>query len=49
MQVGLGSAYAWSTLRIPLSERFGWSIPEVNLTFSIMSSAPGWPPSSVGC
>ena len=41
MQVGLGSAYAWSTLRIPLSERFGWSIPEVNLTFSVMILSAG--------
>ena len=35
MQVALGAVYAWSVFRIPLSKSFGWSIPQVTLTFTI--------------
>jgi len=35
MQVALGAVYAWSVFRIPLTQRFGWSIPQVTLTFTI--------------
>src|SRR5713101_4090467 len=35
MQVALGAVYAWSVFRIPLTKAFGWSIPEVTLTFTI--------------
>jgi OFA family oxalate/formate antiporter-like MFS transporter len=35
MQVALGAVYAWSVFRDPLVQAFGWSIPEVTLTFSI--------------
>jgi OFA family oxalate/formate antiporter-like MFS transporter len=31
----LGAVYAWSVFRIPLAKQFGWSIPEVTLTFTI--------------
>src|ERR1700736_1202919 len=34
-QVALGAVYAWSVFRIPLAKQFGWSIPEVTLTFTI--------------
>ena len=35
MQVALGAVYAWSVFRIPLTRGFGWTIPEVTLTFTI--------------
>lgn len=35
MQVALGAVYAWSVFRIPLTKAFGWTIPEVTLTFTI--------------
>src|SRR4029077_7056557 len=35
MQVALGAIYAWSVFRIPLSQEFGWTIPQVTLTFTI--------------
>jgi OFA family oxalate/formate antiporter-like MFS transporter len=35
LQMALGSAYAWSVFRIPLAKQFGWSIPQVTLTFTI--------------
>jgi MFS transporter, OFA family, oxalate/formate antiporter len=35
LQIALGAVYAWSVFRIPLARRFGWSIPEVTLTFTI--------------
>src|SRR5215813_1808593 len=35
MQLALGAVYAWSVFRIPLAQRFGWSISEVTLTFTI--------------
>jgi OFA family oxalate/formate antiporter-like MFS transporter len=37
LQMALGSAYAWSVFRIPLSKEFGWSVSQVTLTFTI-----GW-------
>ena len=42
MQAGLGTAYAWSAFRNPLAERFGWSLSEVSLTFSIMILTAGF-------
>ena len=41
VQVGLGSAYAWSVFRNPLSDAFGWSISEVTLTFSLFVLSAG--------
>jgi len=35
MQIALGAVYAWSVFRVPLSKKFGWSISEVTLTFTI--------------
>lgn len=35
MQIALGAVYAWSVFRIPLSKAFGWTIPQVTLTFTI--------------
>jgi OFA family oxalate/formate antiporter-like MFS transporter len=35
MQIALGAVYAWSVFRIPLAKQFGWSIPQVTLTFTI--------------
>src|SRR5579862_1078302 len=35
MQIALGAVYAWSVFRIPLARQFGWSIPQVTLTFTI--------------
>lgn len=35
LQVVLGSVYAWSVFRVPLTKQFHWSIPQVTLTFTI--------------
>ncbi len=35
LQVALGAVYAWSVFRKPLTGRFGWSIEQVTLTFTI--------------
>src|ERR1700722_9304008 len=35
IQLALGAAYAWSVFRKPLTDQFGWSSPEVTLTFTI--------------
>ena len=35
LQIALGAVYAWSVFRKPLTSRFGWTIPEVTLTFTI--------------
>src|SRR6266403_1444852 len=35
LQVALGAVYDWSVFRVPLAKQFGWSIPEVTLTFTI--------------
>src|SRR5262245_49927592 len=35
MQTALGAVYAWSVFRTPLATRFGWTIAEVTLTFTI--------------
>ncbi len=35
MQIALGAVYAWSVFRIPLARQYGWSIPQVTLTFTI--------------
>src|SRR5208283_5084808 len=35
MQVALGAVYAWSVFRIPLTKKFGWSVTNVTLTFTI--------------
>src|ERR1700682_5317670 len=35
LQIALGAVYAWSVFRAPLARQFGWSIPEVTLTFTI--------------
>ncbi len=35
LQMALGSAYAWSVFRIPLSKQFGWTISQVTIAFTI--------------
>ena len=35
LQIALGAVYAWSVFRIPLARQFGWSIPDITLTFTI--------------
>ena len=35
LQVVLGSVYAWSIFRLPLTKQFHWTIPQVTLTFTI--------------
>ena len=35
LQVVLGSVYAWSVFRVPLTKQFHWTIPQVTLTFTI--------------
>jgi OFA family oxalate/formate antiporter-like MFS transporter len=35
LQIVLGSVYAWSVFRTPLTKQFHWSISEVTLTFTI--------------
>ncbi len=35
MQIALGAVYAWSVFRIPLTQSFGWTIPQVTLAFTI--------------
>src|SRR3954470_5923379 len=35
IQIALGAVYAWSVFRTPLATRFGWSISEITLTFTI--------------
>ncbi len=35
LQIALGAVYAWSVFRKPLTARFGWSIEQVTLTFTI--------------
>ncbi len=35
LQIVLGSVYAWSVYRIPLTTKFHWTIPQVTLTFTI--------------
>jgi OFA family oxalate/formate antiporter-like MFS transporter len=35
LQMALGSVYAWSVFRTPLAMQFGWSIPQITLTFTI--------------
>jgi OFA family oxalate/formate antiporter-like MFS transporter len=35
LQVVLGSVYAWSVFRVPLTRQFHWSISQVTLTFTI--------------
>ncbi len=35
MQIALGAVYAWSVFRNPLIKQFGWTIPQITLTFTI--------------
>jgi OFA family oxalate/formate antiporter-like MFS transporter len=35
MQFALGTVYAWSMFRIPLTSAFGWTISRVTLAFTI--------------
>ena len=42
IQVALGAVYAWSVFRIPLTEAYGTSVSQVNLTFSIAILALGF-------
>jgi hypothetical protein len=35
LQIALGAVSAWSVFSVPLSKKFGWSISEVTLTFTI--------------
>src|ERR1700756_5342877 len=42
MQIALGAVYAWSVFRTPLAKQFGWTIPQVTLTFTIAIFALGF-------
>jgi len=42
LQIALGSVYAWSVFRKPLSKQFHWTIPQVTLTFTISILALGF-------
>jgi MFS transporter, OFA family, oxalate/formate antiporter len=42
VQTGLGTVYAWSVFRRPLSDAYGWSITEVTLTFSLLILTAGF-------
>ena len=42
VQTGLGTVYAWSVYRRPLSDAFGWSITQVTLTFSLLILTAGF-------
>jgi MFS transporter, OFA family, oxalate/formate antiporter len=42
LQIALGAVYAWSVFRIPLSKQFGWTIPQVTLTFTLAIFALGF-------
>jgi len=35
MQVALGSVYAWSVFRIPLTTSYGWTVTQVTLAFEL--------------
>lgn len=35
MQIALGAVYAWSVFSKPLHAQFGWSIPQIAMTFEI--------------
>jgi OFA family oxalate/formate antiporter-like MFS transporter len=35
IQIALGAVYAWSVFRQPLTDQFGWSAPQITLTFTI--------------
>lgn len=41
IQIALGAVYAWSVFRVPLATRFGWSISQVTLTFTISIAVLG--------
>ncbi len=41
IQMALGGVYAWSVFRTPLTDRFGWSISQVTLTFTIFVAVVG--------
>jgi MFS transporter, OFA family, oxalate/formate antiporter len=41
MQMALGAVYAWSVFKTPLMKQFGWSSPDVTLTFTICVSIVG--------
>ena len=41
IQVALGAVYAWSVFRVPLATRFGWTISEVTMTFTISIAVLG--------
>src|SRR6266566_375144 len=35
MQVALGAVYAWSVFRIPLSQKYGWTVSQVTVAFEL--------------
>jgi OFA family oxalate/formate antiporter-like MFS transporter len=35
MQMALGAVYAWSVFRIPLSEKYGWTVSQVTVAFEL--------------
>jgi len=41
MQMALGTAYAWTVFRVPLAQRFHWSIEEATVTFTIANFSLG--------
>ena len=38
-QIGLGTIYTWSLFNQPISDKFGWDLNKVAITFSITSFA----------
>ena len=49
MQIALGSVYAWSVFRAPLSKQFGWTTSQVTLTFTIAIFVLGFAAFLEGC
>src|SRR5882757_9991503 len=35
MQIALGAVYAWSVFRIPLTQSYGWTVPQATLIFEL--------------
>lgn len=35
IHISIGSVYAWSVFTKPLTQQFGWELPDVQFTFSI--------------
>lgn len=42
LQISLGSVYAWSVFKVPLTKQFHWTNPQVTFTFTISILALGF-------